>query len=369
MTRIPFCLLLTSVLFLSGCNRDSAHEAVDLPRLDRLEGALRAGAAGAFGAEDGPAAIHGVMGARLTPDGARIVVLDRSPPFLKVFARDGSLVAALVERGGGPSEILGAADLVVNDSSALLVEPGFLGVFPLSGQAGAKLRVPFRLLALGRDCDGRLVGYGPQGQSPAYFVHALEPDSSAVQTVASAGPGEAPRTVSSGFGGSEIIGGPAGSLVRHRVDGLIVPLHFACSGEVTDRAWHWAVAGFATARSAPETGVAGRRDGAIGLTVDGVTPTNAGIAELPAGELLWIERRPPSDRGAAGEAGQHRTEWFLADSAGIFGGFTTGGRYQLQDVAAGWVLLSASEPWPHVLLISVEQLLDLLRQGRRTPRR
>ena len=58
---------------------------------------------------------------RIAPDGQHIVVLDSEAPFVKVFRRDGVLRSEFIRKGGGPGEMRNPHTVAVNARNQVLV--------------------------------------------------------------------------------------------------------------------------------------------------------------------------------------------------------------------------------------------------------
>ncbi len=109
-----------------------------------------------------------VSGARVSPAGRVVVVLDPSPPFLRVFDSSGDLSHALVPRGGGPGEARRPGSFAVSDSLILLAHDGSnLSLFDVSGRFIARHRVDrFVPLGVTRACtDDAWIVYGPSADA------------------------------------------------------------------------------------------------------------------------------------------------------------------------------------------------------------
>ena len=118
-----------------------------------------------IGAEVNPAseaeAFRRIRDAQLTPDGRFIVVLDVSPPFVRVFNRDGSLEAAFVPHGEGPGEAEQPEALAVSDRRILVLEPGRASLLTLAGNLIDDRTISFWPTSAARGCGDDFVAYGP----------------------------------------------------------------------------------------------------------------------------------------------------------------------------------------------------------------
>lgn len=135
-----------------GCEPSSpptplAHEFEVSARLGSLEGET--------------SMLTSVVQAEALSDG-RIVVLDRSRPFVRVFSRDGQTPVAFLEQGGGPSEARHpyAIAVVGNDQIAVADYNG-ISLFTPDGKYLSRTRLPRPAIDIAGDCNGRLLAYGP----------------------------------------------------------------------------------------------------------------------------------------------------------------------------------------------------------------
>jgi hypothetical protein len=361
MTDVHFArrsLALIALLVSVGCGTANSDGDSEAPRLVELEEALAAGTVLRLGAADGPQAIGAVMAARITPDGSRIVVLDREPPYLKVFRRDGGLEGQYVARGSGPHEMSEVATMAVDNERAFIVGPYALLVTTLDGSVSQRVVPDFPLFDIGTDCAGRVIGYGPRGDAEPQFLHQLAVDS-IVAIIRSALQDQRTQQMAWGFGRSSVVRASAGSVINHREDGFSTPVFLSCDGDTTERGWSWAAAEFPSRRDA-QRGQELRDGPTAQLTFDATVPINVGAAELPGGRLLWLEQRLMFS--GKGEMMGEQLDWFLADSAGVRRGYTSQS-YVLQDVGAGLMLFSSDEPWSQVLLVGADAVEQLLARG------
>ncbi len=102
-----------------------------------------------------------IQDAQFTPDGRSIVVLDASPPFVRVFNRDGSLETAFVPRGGGPGEAEFPGALAVSSDRLLLLELGRASLLTLEGALIEDRAISFWPTAAARGCGDDFLAYGP----------------------------------------------------------------------------------------------------------------------------------------------------------------------------------------------------------------
>ncbi|WP_331071496.1 hypothetical protein [Longimicrobium sp.] len=111
-----------------------------------------------------------VIAARLTENGAHIVVLDAVPPHVKVFDRSGTLRHSFLGQGGGPGEARFPVTLATSGDTAILVADGQRRVqqFDLAGKLQHVFTADFLPLAAGEACgEWRLYGPRVQGAGAA----------------------------------------------------------------------------------------------------------------------------------------------------------------------------------------------------------
>ena len=216
----------------AGCSADASSSFNEPVRLSALEELLASSDMERFGSEDGASSLSRILSARLTPDRTRVVILDDAAPFLKVFRRDGELAVVAIQRGGGPAELSNAGAMAVSDDVAVVVGRATLMLAELTGARLRKLTPRLRLLDVGMDCGGRIVGYGPNADGRPRWVHSLRVDS-AIAVEGSVYADSMPGTIGWGRGRSAIIGGPDGSVVCHRVPEGHDVVFFACDGTAT----------------------------------------------------------------------------------------------------------------------------------------
>ena len=101
-----------------------------------------------------------IRDAQLTPDGRFIVVLDASPPFVRVFNPDGSLETAFVARGEGPGEAELPDALAVSNDRILMLEPGRASVLTFEGELIEDRAISFWPTSAARDCGDGFLAYG-----------------------------------------------------------------------------------------------------------------------------------------------------------------------------------------------------------------
>lgn len=350
-------LASVAVVALSGCETaspDLTSEALS-PLLEEL---LAAADRESSGDEDGPGAISSVMSARISRDERQIFVLDKAPPLIKIFDRDGRFRSASVNRGGGPNELEGASNIAVGSEHAVVIGQGRVKIRRLSDGTQYSARPAVQLFDVGFDCGNRLVGYGPNRRDRPDFVHVLAVDTNL--TARSSGfPNERPSRIA---WQRSIFGTREGSLIVFRGESEVRLAFLDCAGAVEPRRWDWAVRRFPSQRASAL--VEERRDGSrLTQTFDATAPLFAGAADLK-GQLLWIETRMASmvSNPRSIEDYENRTYFYLADSSTIRGAYATGS-FGLEDISENALLLGTSDPWPRVLMVGKPELLRALEQA------
>ena len=101
-----------------------------------------------------------IRDAQFTPDGRFIVVLDASPPFVRVFNPDGSLETAFVPHGEGPGEAERPEALAVSNDRILVLEPGRASVLTFDGELIEDRAISFWPTSAARGCGDDFLAYG-----------------------------------------------------------------------------------------------------------------------------------------------------------------------------------------------------------------
>lgn len=305
-----------------------------------------------------------VAGARLGPDSQSVLVLDVSPPLVRVYYA-GRLERAFLRRGGGPGESGVPAALAVSRDSQLLVADvaGRISFFSLRGEhLGSVNDLPFRTLAAAQ-CGADWVLYGPSldaGQRVGW-LHLLQ--ISRTQRGLSA----RTRTLfsDSGMPQSVPIGKPYG-LVADDAGGLVlrhdlapVPAIVLVACRPGEPVTAHVARRLARARPASSTRVLDR----AGAVVTGTAGrASAGVANLRSGLLLAdLEFRMV-------EQFEGRTRLTLiSDSETVR--VSVRGVYMIWDSRPNLgVLFFSSDPVPHVFVVHEDSLLAaLMGRGGRDP--
>lgn len=149
-----------------------------------------------------------------------IAVLDRSPPYLRIFDVKGNLVATHLPKGKGPGEAESPTSLATNDHLEMLVlHDGRLSRFSLEdGYLATHLVEGVSPRDIGRGCSGWLL-YGPEGNwldgEDKFWAHRIIVSGQEL-TFETAGLMDSgrPARLSRGSG---LIGGGVGGWIRHDV--------------------------------------------------------------------------------------------------------------------------------------------------------
>ncbi|HVG43884.1 MAG TPA: hypothetical protein VM890_04110 [Longimicrobium sp.] len=304
--------------------------------------------------ESGPpdAVIGHVIAARVTEGGRHVAVLDFAPPYVKVFDSRGRFVRAFLRAGGGPGEALNPVALAASGDTALFVADaaGRLMVFGMDGRLRHQAAVPrMRVLAATAGCAGDWVVYGPRYGSNAQhptWLHRVR-----------VGTGE---------------GMVSADLLPDSLASDMLPMGVAY-GLVSDGrravAWHtlgaapvlatWGC-GDAAARLAAhdlpgreKRATVERRGDRTQMTIAPGTRSRGGMAAVAGGVVIAemvVERvgRPPI------------TELTLLRDDGTRRTVTAPGEFVIRDSRPGvGVLLSSTDPVPHLFLVSQADLLAL----------
>lgn len=175
-TDIVVRVLLTSIIVAAGMGCESDPTPTPLAHEFEIDARL--------GEMDGEAdMLTNIWQAAALSDG-RIVVLDRSSPFVRVFSRDGRSPTAFMEQGGGPGESRRpGAIAVVGDDKIAVSDANGISLFMPDGRFLSRTRLPQPAIDIVGDCNGRLLVYGPMmmtvGDSTAWLT-AFEVDSTVV---------------------------------------------------------------------------------------------------------------------------------------------------------------------------------------------
>lgn len=349
MERLIAAALL---LALSACSRGDESEFREPVHLAALEQLLATGPATVRigSAADSISAFRRIAAARLSPDGSRIGVLDRDPPFLRLIAADGRPVASVVQRGQGPTESTDPAALALSSDAAVLADPGALIHVSLETREVRRLPpIDVRVQGIDFGCGGRWLAYGPSRVTPRRYIHELTIDT-VVSVIRSS---FADTTgVRRAWGGvsPHVMARSTGALIEHRTQAYDRILAVDCVGDVQSVPWGWALGTLPSeTMSGEEHGV--MKGNEMALRVDPAVPFSVGRAVI-GGELLWLESRFAFRRKPARslEDGEHRTYVYLVGEKGMHVGYIVG-LYVLHDFRAGRLLLSTEHDYPILLAV------------------
>ena len=107
-------------------------------------------------------AFASIVDAQLSADGRFVAVLDLVPPYVRVFDSNGTLQAAFVTKGDGPGEARNPIALTISKDRLLVVQPGRMSWFTLSGDLVAeRSNLPFWPQSAAPGCDDDFLLYGP----------------------------------------------------------------------------------------------------------------------------------------------------------------------------------------------------------------
>ena len=167
--RKPALLIFSYVMFALACRNDATmsplHQLLSTPTEYTL----------VLSSE----ATHApLLSARFTEAGDHIVVLSGMAPFVKVFARNGSLERSFLPKGGGPEEMLAPYALATKGDSLLLVVDvsGSVRVYTLQGKQIASARIPMQVSTVASACESKWVLIGPYAANsgaPPSWIHEL----------------------------------------------------------------------------------------------------------------------------------------------------------------------------------------------------
>lgn len=351
---LPGILATCALLAAAGCGGDlqtDARATALFHSADRHT--MEAGTRAASGAEG---VIGIILGARIVGGGDAVAVLDAAPPHVKVYGRDGRLRAAFLERGGGPKETRFPSALAPSGDSALIVTDvsGRIATFSLDGALLSETRVAnVPVLAVAEVCGDGWVIYGPRADRSGRvaWLHRARragKDSVAVEHVYADSIRSRMLPVGVTYG---LASGDGELVARHGFGRHSRLVRWAC-GATDARAER--IDGVATL---PDRGPDERGGGLSVFRMRGDDPTVAGMALTRAGVVLADIRY-----GAEGRA---VTRLRLIDRSGERD-VALRGAFHLRDGSArGGVLVSTSDPAPHVFRVSEDDLLGLFGAARR----
>jgi hypothetical protein len=161
----------------------------------------------------GPILGH-VLGGRLSESGERFVVLDRYPPFVRVYGADGRLQAAFVNEGGGPGEARNPLALAVSgDSLVALVDVQRLSLFSIEGEFLSSTRLSGGFPAGIAVACGKWVVYSLAPLGGVFQAQLIETNLRLGELSVSLLPGDS--VVAPRMGGFHLVGSKDKLVVRH----------------------------------------------------------------------------------------------------------------------------------------------------------
>ncbi len=301
---------------------------------------------GSVESADPDATIGMVVAARFTEGGEHVVVLDFTPPFVKVFRRDGTLERAFVTAGDGPREMRHPMALAVAGDSLVLVAAGpRVAVFGLDGQPRGEGRTRFPVLAAEAGCGGEWIAYGPSlGTRETPWLHRIRLGPAGVRTADL----EFREPIGAPTVGSGLAYGIARNADTVRVwhvlgDGAAV-LGWRCGQGRPDA---WAV------QPLDQRGASPRRQGEmVRMTIEPGSRSLSGMAAVPGGVVLAASVVPARGDSATTELTRVTAEGERT--------VVVRGDYTLRDShPRHGVLVSTTDPAPRLFTISRHDLVAL----------
>jgi hypothetical protein len=350
-SRPTFLLLTATAVFGSACGHARADGRTAAPFTSaarhRLDIGLR---------ENGPreATLGHVMAARVSEHGRFVVVLDFTAPYVKMFDGEGRFLRAFVRTGGGPGEARHPSALAVSGDTSILVADlgGRLMVFGVDGTLRAEALAPrMETVAASAGCAGDWLLYGPRfdgGASiPTRLHRARISASGGLMTEdavpGSVGAGALPFGVAYG-----LVSGSRGAAAWHTLGTRDALVRWPCGASAP--AVQYRRDGDSERASQPR-----QVGGATRLEIQPGFHARAGIAEVADGVVIAeLVQGKDEDSGT--------TELTLIGNDGSRKRITVPGHFVLRDSRPGvGVLVSSTDPVPHVFLITQQDLRNLFR--------
>lgn len=303
--------------------------------------------------DDAVSSFARVVGAAASPDGSSVVVLDRSPPFVRIFNRSHSPIAVL-PRGQGPGESRGPYS-VAADQGGFLVLDGGAKLYDWDGELLAEGVIQnVRAAAVLRGCGGDWFVYGPSSE-PINWIHTLHvvaPD-----TFQTEGIFEDPTQPKRLALGKQYLftGNSAEFLLYHENGAPKRMLAWSCG----ERPHHEASLAYLMPLEREPEVQEGEGGVTLTMTYSGNEPQFAGAAVVQAGVLRAesiFKISPPSLEPEV------ETVLRLVENDVEYAA-TVDGFYTLHGATATGVLFSTYEPFPQVLLVDMSALRLGLYQG------
>lgn len=281
-----------------------------------------------------------IVDGRITPDGRHVVLLDASPPYVRVFDREGTLIDALAPEGDGPTEARDPHSVAVTDSSFALAEIGRISITSLEGDRLATFReLSFIPQSIARGCAGDWIVYGPGRDADSIrWLHALSAaeDSTTARTIfADENPGL--PTIVRRF--RPVVARDGRVLVYHDAPDTPRILEFDCPD-------------YELVRDNPaESGTRAESEVRSG---DGGAAIRTSV-DVPALSSVVIVRGEPLIVRSRWKNGRWQELVDVEDTVVREGPAA----YRILDVEADLALLAVSDPMPHTVVVDVDAVLKL----------
>jgi hypothetical protein len=342
------------VLVLVGCG-DASGPA---PVVDLMAGLPDSTAVLRVGVnDDSPGMLARPRAGAITPAG-QVIVLDDVAPFIRIFTASGALQRTFAEEGDGPGEVRMPYDVAARDDRILLLA-GRITEFDTAGAVTASAPrgdlVPINVAA-GCAADWIVYGVRRNGDGTGFgseWLHTIRVDTSGTITSRShlATVSDPARV---GMGKPTVLGRSGGHFVLFHEHGQPAGYYrWTCGRE--PEPWPGAL----RALPAIEEATATRADATTTVFSSRLTdPQPAGL--LAIGDAL-IQFLSVARFSAPGAAPDVSTTLRLISSGGGFE-LELPGRYRpLKTGPDGQALIAVDEPYPQVLVIPGEQLIEMLR--------
>ena len=290
-----------------------------------------------------------VTAARVSETGRYVVVLDFVDPYVKVFDGEGRFVRAFLRPGRGPGEARLPFGLAVSGDTSILVgdATGRLMVFGFDGVLRHEATSTMSILAAAAGCADEWLVYGPRfagGTTTPTWLHRIRLGENGALRSEDAFPDrQASERLPYGVAYGLVSDGRRG-LAWHTLGAETRLVSWTC-GEAAPRLGP-------SVASRSDQGVRARPvDGGVRMEIGPGARARGGMAAVRGGvvvaELVMGEK-----------PGSTTTELVLWHEDGTRRTVVIPGSYVLADSRPGvGILVSTSEPVPHVFLISEAELL------------
>lgn len=278
----------------------------------------------------------------------RVVTLDFSPPFIKVFSGNGILIRSFLEKGEGPGQIPLAALLAVDGNGSILTgDAGRLLLFDTAGVFVRQYRTPFPFVQVSWDqCSKSWLAYGAARSLPGVpWLHtfrlgdSLELGDSFLRDTA--------RTPRLKIGSNVLSSNQHGLAVLHENGSPPQLLSYPCQQEQLGTPTVTAL--YEPPPEADGTNTVRSGDRML------ISVVNSSLGPVVVESIITDVRQ-----------GSSLTIMSLADTSGVLQ-VTVSGAYTLYDLQRGrGVLVGSREPVPHFISVPETLLINL---DRMTPRR